>query len=92
MGRACGMTYHVNAPRISAIFGNIGARPGDGGTHVLGTIFGTGTAGSRYRGVATGVGSSNSTRVRAAKIWRNTGTNSSSWMNDAIDYMDNNST
>ena len=37
------------------------------GTHVLGTIAGTGAANSRYRGVATGVGSNS--RIRAAKIW-----------------------
>ena len=61
------------------------------GTHVLGTIIGTGTADSRYRGVATGVGSSSSTRVRAAKVWDSTGSGSSSFMNDAMDYMDNNS-
>ena len=47
------------------------------GTHVLGTIIGTGTADSRYRGVATGVGSSSSTRVLAAKVWDSTGSGSS---------------
>ena len=40
------------------------------GTHVLGTIAGTGTANSRYRGVAPGIGSSSNARIRAAQVFR----------------------
>lgn len=58
------------------------------GTHVLGTIMGTGTANARYRGVATGVAGSGSTRVRAAKVWRRNGRGAMSWMRSAMDYMD----
>jgi hypothetical protein len=62
------------------------------GTHVLGTIIGTGTGDSRYRGVATGVGSSGNTRIRAAKIWDSGGTSpSSSPMRKAMNYMDDSS-
>ena len=57
------------------------------GTHVLATIAGTGTADSRYRGVATGVGSTN--RIRAAKIWTSAGTGNSAWTESAMDYMSN---
>ncbi len=39
------------------------------GTHVLGTIAGSGSADSRFRGSATGLGNSASVRIRAAKIW-----------------------
>lgn len=64
----------------------------DHGTHVLGTIIGTGAGDSRYRGVATGVGGSGSTRIRAAKIWdRNNSSPSSSWMRNGMDYMDDGS-
>jgi subtilisin family serine protease len=55
------------------------------GTHVLATISGTGTANSRYRGVATGVGSNS--RIRAAKVWNSAGTGTSAWMESAMDYM-----
>jgi subtilisin family serine protease len=64
----------------------------DHGTHVLGTIIGTGSGDLRYRGVATGVGNSASTRIRAAKIWdRNNSSPSSSWMRNGMDYMDDSS-
>ncbi len=55
------------------------------GTHVLGTITGTGTADSRYRGVATGLGTQN--RIRAAKIWPSVGSGQGAWMRGAMDYM-----
>jgi subtilisin family serine protease len=55
------------------------------GTHVLGTITGTGTANSRYRGVATALGTQ--TRIRAAKIWTSAGSGQSAWMRSAMDYM-----
>ena len=55
------------------------------GTHVLGTITGTGTASSRNRGVATGLGTQS--RIRAAKIWTSAGTGQNAWLRDAIDYM-----
>jgi len=57
------------------------------GTHVLGTIAGTGTADSRYRGVATGVGSNS--RIRAAKIWTAANTGNSAWTESAMDFMAN---
>ena len=59
------------------------------GTHVLGTLAGTGTADARYRGVATQVGSSASTRIRAAKIWDSTNSApSTASMESALDFMD----
>lgn len=64
----------------------------DHGTHVIGTITGTGTADSRYRGAATGIGGSSSTRIRAAKIWNSAGSSpSSTWMRNGMDYMDDSS-
>ncbi len=39
------------------------------GTHVLGTICGTGTADSRYRGCAPSVGSSDTTRIFVGRIY-----------------------
>ncbi len=57
------------------------------GTHVLGTIAGTGTADSHYRGVATGVGSS--TGIRAAKVFNSNGAFLfGTWVTDAMDWMD----
>lgn len=58
------------------------------GTHVLATISGTGTADSRFRGVATGVGSLGTSRIRAAKVWDRFGSGADSWMEDAMDFMD----
>jgi subtilisin family serine protease len=58
------------------------------GTHVLATIAGTGTANSRYRGAAIGIGSSGTNRLRAAKIWDRTNSGQMSWMENALDYMD----
>ena len=58
------------------------------GTHVLGTVGGTGTGDIRYRGMATGVGSSASTRIRVGKIWNsNSSSPSSAWMRNGIDYL-----
>lgn len=57
------------------------------GTHVLGTISGTGTVDSRYRGVATGVGSSSSTRIRAAKVFESDGGGVMAWTENAMDWM-----
>jgi len=57
------------------------------GTHVLTTISGTGAANSRYRGVATGVGSTSDHRIRAAKIWKKDRTGEQSWMESAMDFM-----
>jgi hypothetical protein len=56
------------------------------GTHVLGTITGTGTANPSLRGVATALG--NLHRIRAAKVWRSVGGNSSAWMESAMDFFD----
>jgi hypothetical protein len=55
------------------------------GTHVLGTIAGTGTAIPRYRGVATAVGSLD--YIRVAKVWNLAGDAPESWMLDAMDFM-----
>jgi serine protease AprX len=57
------------------------------GTHVLGTIAGTGAGNARYRGVAPGVGGSATTQIRLAKIWTSTGGGSQAWMESAIDFM-----
>ena len=65
------------------------------GTHVLGTIAGTGSADSRYRGMAPGVGLPGGGGIRAAKIWKsdpNSGSGGSSgnsdvWMVGAMDWM-----
>jgi subtilase family serine protease len=55
------------------------------GTHVLGTIAGTGAANIRYRGVAPDVGSTVS--IRAAKVFNVANTASLSWTERAIDFM-----
>jgi subtilisin family serine protease len=56
------------------------------GSHVLGTIIGTGTADSRFKGMATGVGNTN--RIRAAKVFDSAGNFAGQWVLDAMDYMD----
>jgi hypothetical protein len=55
------------------------------GTHVLGTIAGTGTANPRYPGVATGLGSID--RIRVAKIWGDDGQGTESWWLTSMDFM-----
>jgi hypothetical protein len=55
------------------------------GTHVLGTIAGTGTANPRYRGVAPGVGTVE--QIRAAKIWKSNNRGDMAWMEQAMDFM-----
>ena len=57
------------------------------GTHVLTTISGTGAANGRYRGVATGVGSTSDHRIRAGKIWGKNGQGDQSWMENGMDLM-----
>jgi subtilisin family serine protease len=57
------------------------------GTHVLATIAGTGTANSRYRGVAPGVGTFGSGSIREAKIFGSGGSGQDTWILDAMDYM-----
>src|SRR6185503_14858224 len=52
------------------------------GTHVLATIAGTGSADSRYRGVAPGVGN-----IRAAKIWKSDNKGLNSWLQSAMDFL-----
>jgi hypothetical protein len=59
----------------------------DHGSHVLGTIIGTGTGDSRNRGVAMGIGNSGERRIRAAKITNSAGNFSGSWVSNAFDYM-----
>ena len=63
----------------------------DHGTHVLGTIMATGTGNSRYRGVATGIGSDSNHRIRAAKVLNSLNRFSSSWVSNGFDFMDNSS-
>ena len=55
------------------------------GSHVLGTITGTGTAQARFRGVAPALG--NRERIRVGKIWGASNTGQNAWLRDAIDYM-----
>jgi subtilisin family serine protease len=57
------------------------------GTHVLTTISGTGTANSRFRGVATGVGSTQ--HIRVGKIWKSNNQGLQSWMESGMDFMAN---
>ncbi len=62
----------------------------DHGTHVLGTIIGTGTGDSRNRGVATVVGNSGDRRIRAAKVLNSANSfPTSSWVNNGFDFMAN---
>jgi len=58
------------------------------GTHVLATISGTGTAQPRFRGVATGIGGSGTTRIRGAKIWGSGGNGTEAMELSGQDYMD----
>jgi hypothetical protein len=55
------------------------------GSHVLGTISGTGTAQARFRGVAPALGAGE--RIRVGKIWNSAGSGQGAWMRDAIDFM-----
>ncbi len=55
------------------------------GTHVLGTIAGTGTADPRLKGVAPGVGSLS--QIRAAKVLDKTNHGLTSWFESAMDFM-----
>ena len=64
------------------------------GTHVLATIAGAGSANSRYRGVAPGVGNSItvggqvvSGAIRAAKIWKSDNSGLNTWLQSAMDFM-----
>jgi len=58
------------------------------GTHVIGTILGTGAADARYRGVAPGAGSTANNRLRLGKILNsNNQYLDAAWMIDGIDYM-----
>ncbi|MGS2717768.1 S8 family serine peptidase [Eionea flava] len=62
----------------------------DHGTHVLGTIMGSGIGNSRNRGVATGVGSRGDQRIRAAKVLDSTNSfPTSSWVSNGFDFMAN---
>jgi serine protease AprX len=55
------------------------------GSHVLGTISGTGTAQERFRGVAPALGDAE--RVRVGKIWNSLGEGMNAWLRDGIDFM-----
>src|SRR5215831_7169990 len=52
------------------------------GTHVLGTIIGTGAVNSRYRGVAPGVGV-----LWVGKIWGADGQGAESWRESGMDFL-----
>lgn len=55
------------------------------GTHVLGTIAGTGTSRIRYRGVAPGLG--HSTRIRAGKIYDSSGSGQGGWTLSGMTFL-----
>src|SRR5262245_48840692 len=74
----CGINYTTDAA------GPFNDQHGHG-THVLATIAGTGAADSRYRGVATGVGSNG--RIRAAKVFTAANTGNTAWTESAMDFM-----
>lgn len=57
------------------------------GTHVLGTIVGTGTGDIRYQGMAPGAGSSGTKRIRAAKIFNSTGSGNDNWYVEGFEWM-----
>ena len=57
------------------------------GTSVLATLAGTGTGQSRYRGVATEVGTISTKAIRAAKVIPSVGSGMSSWMESGMDFM-----
>jgi hypothetical protein len=57
------------------------------GSHVLGTISGTGTAQERFRGVAPALGDAE--RVRVGKVWGSNNSGMNSWLRDGIDFMAN---
>ena len=63
------------------------------GTHVLGTIAGTGSADIYYRGVAPGIGHSGDERIRAAQVFRENDegdwTGTGGWIQDAMDWLTN---
>lgn len=55
------------------------------GSHVLGTIAGTGRAEPRFRGVAPALGAAEP--IRVGKIWGAVDGGTGAWMRDAIDFM-----
>ena len=55
------------------------------GTHVLGTIVGTGAADSRFRGVAPGIGASG--LIRVVKVFDHNNNGSASWIEAGMDSM-----
>jgi len=80
----CGINYTNDA---AGVFNDQNGH----GTHVLGSIAGTGTSNTQLRGVATGVGASGATRIRAAKIWGSNGSGVTNWELDGMDFMSWNS-
>ena len=55
------------------------------GTHVLGTMAGSGYADHRYKGVAPGIGTL--AEIQFAKIWTSNTTGQPAWMENAMDWM-----
>jgi hypothetical protein len=58
------------------------------GTHVLGTIAGAGVGSSARRGVAPNAGASSANRIRAAKVFDNTGATQGNSVIDAMNWLD----
>ncbi|HEY8515532.1 MAG TPA: S8 family serine peptidase [Candidatus Binatia bacterium] len=91
-----GPSGHVDLAGKRACGKNFTSEPGgafidlfEHGTHLLGTIAGTGTANPRYRGVAPGVGElAQGGHLRVAKVWDKNGQgNTDSVLKAAMDWM-----
>lgn len=75
---ACGLNFTTDAA------GTFNDQHGHG-THVLATIAGSGTANPRYRGIATGVGTTE--EIRAAKVLKKDNKGLMVWAESAMDFM-----
>ncbi len=78
---ACGLDF-TGSPIPGSVFLDDNGH----GTHVMGTIAGTGAANSRYRGVAPGVGSL-AQLLWIGKIWDANGQGQQAWMESGMDFM-----
>ena len=81
---ACGFDFTGSPDPVSPFRDDNGH-----GTHVMGTIAGTGagTFDHRFRGVAPGVGSLMTQPLWIVKIWDANGQGSASWMESGMDFM-----